>query len=76
MLCYFSDYGQRGDERDRKLKIVLEETIGDRLSSMVYVDILATDPKSQGHGYGGMLLEAINDLVRGIFPFYGAGFDG
>ena len=70
MLCYFSDYGwQRGDERDRKLKIVLEETIGDRLSSMVYVDILATDPKSQGHGYGGMLLEAINDLVRDIFPF-------
>ena len=37
--------------------------IGDRVSSMIYVSLLATDPTSQAHGYGGALLEAVNDLV-------------
>lgn len=31
---------------------------------MLYVALLATDPESQGHGYGGALLETVNDIVR------------
>ncbi|KJA13013.1 hypothetical protein HYPSUDRAFT_50041, partial [Hypholoma sublateritium FD-334 SS-4] len=54
---------KRADEQARKLKVVVEETIGNRLPTMMYVDILATDSHSQGRGYGGVLLEAINDLA-------------
>lgn len=63
ITALMSDCTQRADEQARKLKAVVEKTIGDRLPSMMYVDILATNSNSQGRGYGGMLLEAINDLV-------------
>ncbi|KAF9472951.1 hypothetical protein BDN70DRAFT_997897 [Pholiota conissans] len=54
---------KRLEEAKTKMTVLVEETIGDRLSDMVYIDILATEPASQGRGYGGALVEAINDMA-------------
>ncbi|KJA29873.1 hypothetical protein HYPSUDRAFT_244279 [Hypholoma sublateritium FD-334 SS-4] len=54
---------KRAAELAEKSTVAVRLAIGDRVSSMIYVSLLATDPESQGHGYGGALLEAINDLA-------------
>ena len=36
------------------------------MEDMIYVGLLATEPASQGKGYGGALLEVINDFVSAI----------
>ncbi|KAG6829779.1 hypothetical protein H0H87_010294 [Tephrocybe sp. NHM501043] len=51
-------------ERSVLIKNMLEEAlkrmVGERLHKMWYVDGSFTDPASQGHGWGGALLECCN----------------
>ena len=42
---------------------LISEVLGDRIKDMIFVDLLATQPESQGHGYGGALLDTITRLV-------------
>lgn len=54
---------QRLDESDTKMRSVIDVTIGDRIGNMIVINLLATEPASQGRGYGGSLVEAVNDIV-------------
>jgi len=54
---------QRRAEVSTKVTKVTKEMIGDRAKDMLYVDLLCTSPESQGHGYGGALLDTITRLV-------------
>jgi len=42
---------------------LISEVLGDRIKHMIYVNLLATQPQSQGHGYGGTLLDTVTRLV-------------
>jgi len=42
---------------------LVSEVLGDRIKDMIYVNLLATQPQSQGHGYGGALLDTVTRLV-------------
>ncbi|EJD01505.1 uncharacterized protein FOMMEDRAFT_158657 [Fomitiporia mediterranea MF3/22] len=46
-------------ELQTKMKKLVEEKLGDKTKSMYYVDLLATRPELQGHGYGTALLTAV-----------------
>jgi hypothetical protein len=54
---------QRLEESDTKMRSVIDITIGDRIGNMILINLLATEPASQGRGYGGSLVEAVNDIV-------------
>lgn len=54
---------QRNREVQTKMEKLTFEVIGDRIKDMIYVDLLATQPQSQGHGYGGALLDTVTSLV-------------
>ncbi|KAF9482928.1 hypothetical protein BDN70DRAFT_990714 [Pholiota conissans] len=54
---------KRKNEVEEKSKVVLDATIRDRMEDMIRVGPLATEPESQGKGYGGALLEVINDFA-------------
>ena len=43
---------------------MVEETLGERRSTMYYVAVMMTDPEHQGHGYGSALLRLQTTLVR------------
>ena len=38
-------------------------TLGEDEENMICVDVIATAPEFQGHGYGKALLNAINNIV-------------
>ncbi|KIM46361.1 hypothetical protein M413DRAFT_441453 [Hebeloma cylindrosporum] len=42
---------------------LISEILGDRIKDMIYVNLLATQPQSQGHGYGGALLDIVTRLA-------------
>lgn len=52
------------DEFTRLMKEAVSRTIGDQADKMWYIDSLATDPRSQGQGFGGALLDSIATFVR------------
>ncbi|KAF8165511.1 hypothetical protein B0H34DRAFT_241977 [Crassisporium funariophilum] len=54
---------KRLKEVREKLDKVVAETLGDRKEQMLYIDLVATEPKSQGHGYGGALVDAVTTLA-------------
>lgn len=45
----------------------ISATLGERVDEMYYLDSLATAPEYQGRGYGGVLVDAVNHMVRGGF---------
>ncbi|KAF4619343.1 hypothetical protein D9613_005109 [Agrocybe pediades] len=57
--------GWKGKDREaeEKMNKAAEEVLGDRVKEMVYVGLLATSPKSQGHGYGSALLEEVTRIA-------------
>ncbi|KAF9482923.1 hypothetical protein BDN70DRAFT_874337 [Pholiota conissans] len=57
------EQAKRAQETNEKSKAALDATIRDRLEDMIFLGLLATEPASQGKGYGGALLEAINDYA-------------
>lgn len=61
---------QRTKEATKKIQQVVSETLGNRIDQMFYVNLLATDPLSQGRGYGGALLDAVSGLVRISLPIF------
>ncbi|KAF9568932.1 hypothetical protein CPC08DRAFT_757143 [Agrocybe pediades] len=54
---------KRSREAEEKMNKAAEEVLGDRVKEMVYVGLLATSPKSQGHGYGSALLEEVTRIT-------------
>lgn len=52
------------DEFIRLMNEAVSRTIGDQADKMWYIDSLATDPGSQGQGFGGALLDSIATFVR------------
>ncbi|PPR04065.1 hypothetical protein CVT24_010640 [Panaeolus cyanescens] len=60
---------KRLKEYNTKMKKALEETpeLGENIKDMILVELLATSPESQGHGYGTALLSALTliaDVLR------------
>jgi len=53
---------RRAAEVKAKIQIAVSRSLGDRVKNMLYVDSLATEPASQGWGYGGALLESVGVL--------------
>ncbi|KAF8897730.1 hypothetical protein BD779DRAFT_398403 [Infundibulicybe gibba] len=51
------------DEFDEKRKNLTTKTLGDRVDQMFYVGCLATEPASQGRGYGSALMQAAISLA-------------
>jgi ribosomal protein S18 acetylase RimI-like enzyme len=47
-----------------KLGIAIEKQFGELTHDMMYLDTIATDPDYQRRGWGGKLLESMNDIVR------------
>lgn len=56
-------YLQRTEEAQGKVHEAVSKSLGGRVDQMLYLDTLATEPASQGRGYGGALLDAITTLV-------------
>ncbi|KAJ8502769.1 hypothetical protein ONZ45_g11458 [Pleurotus djamor] len=56
-------YNMRRARVVEKIAKATEQVLGRRVNTMVHVDGLSTDPKIQGHGYGGALLDAISSLT-------------
>jgi hypothetical protein len=54
---------QRAKEVEIKVKNAVSRSLGDRINNMLYIDALATEPASQGWGYGSALLDSIGALV-------------
>ncbi|KAF9461714.1 hypothetical protein BDZ94DRAFT_1263159 [Collybia nuda] len=50
---------RRMEEFNRLMDEAVSRTIGDSVKKMWYIDGLATDPNSQGQGFGGALLDSI-----------------
>jgi GNAT superfamily N-acetyltransferase len=46
-----------------KLEALVKDKIGERAKDMIHVNIVCTDPESQGHGYASALLDTITRLV-------------
>ncbi len=42
----------------------MKDTLGGNLDDMLYVDLLATSPASQGKGYGYALVAAVTSMVN------------
>ncbi|KAG6852604.1 hypothetical protein C0991_010690, partial [Blastosporella zonata] len=60
-----SEAVKRSNEAKERLlsQEALKRMLGDRVDEMWYVDGIFTDPASQGHGYGGALLDAATTMV-------------
>ncbi|KAF8165512.1 hypothetical protein B0H34DRAFT_242067 [Crassisporium funariophilum] len=56
--CY-----KRHQEIEQKTRDAVRRAIGDRVKDMLKIMILATEPASQGHGYGGALLDGVTSLA-------------
>jgi len=54
---------QRSEEYKRRVDAAVQEKLGERVNEMILVQLVFTNPDSQGHGYGGMLLDSITRLV-------------
>ncbi|KAL5487674.1 hypothetical protein ACEPAI_5782 [Sanghuangporus weigelae] len=54
-----SEQTKRAKELDSKSAKVVKDELGDKIQSMFYVDLLATNPEHQGHGYATALLKAV-----------------
>ncbi|KAL5530057.1 hypothetical protein ACEPAF_6314 [Sanghuangporus sanghuang] len=50
---------KRYRELESKKRKIIENNLGDRVKSMVYIDLFATNPESQGQGYGTALLNTV-----------------
>ncbi|KAF9527977.1 hypothetical protein CPB83DRAFT_894698 [Crepidotus variabilis] len=50
---------KRVKEADAKIKLAVQEAIGDSARDMWLVDLVCTNPQSQGSGYGSAMLDAI-----------------
>ncbi|KXN89609.1 2-amino-3-carboxymuconate-6-semialdehyde decarboxylase [Leucoagaricus sp. SymC.cos] len=53
---------KRSAEVEAKIRFAVYRSLGDRVGKMLYIDTLATEPASQGWGYGGALLDSIGAL--------------
>ncbi|XP_006460323.1 hypothetical protein AGABI2DRAFT_220269 [Agaricus bisporus var. bisporus H97] len=53
---------KRAAEFETKMKNAISRSLGDQVKQMLYIDTLATEPASQGWGYGGALLESVGAL--------------
>ena len=58
---------QRSREVKEKHKKAVEEVVGSRKDSMIYLDILMVAKEAQGHGYGSNLVRLVTDMVRTNF---------
>ncbi|KAF5364345.1 hypothetical protein D9756_000401 [Leucocoprinus leucothites] len=56
------DERKRSAEVETKVRLAVARSLGDRVNRMLYIDALATEPKSQGWGYGGALLDSVGAL--------------
>lgn len=56
-------YPQRQKEVNDKIHAAVREAFGERLDTMMYLDAVATEPESQGTGYGTVLMKFLADLV-------------
>jgi len=54
---------KRNKEVEEKSKEVVNRVLGNRTKDMLNVILLATEPASQGYGYGGSLLDAVTSLA-------------
>ncbi|KAH8118698.1 hypothetical protein DFH11DRAFT_1568734 [Phellopilus nigrolimitatus] len=50
---------QRFNEVQSKSQKLREEKLGDSVKSMIYLNLIATAPESQGHGYGTALMDTV-----------------
>ncbi|KAI5120670.1 hypothetical protein M0805_006959 [Coniferiporia weirii] len=50
---------KRFNEAKTKMEKLHNEKLGDSAAEMIYIDLLATKPESQGQGYGSALLQTI-----------------
>ncbi|KAJ3576174.1 hypothetical protein NP233_g594 [Leucocoprinus birnbaumii] len=53
---------KRAAEVENRVGLAVNRSLGDRVNKMLYIDALATEPGSQGWGYGGALLDAVGAL--------------
>ncbi|KAF9453049.1 hypothetical protein P691DRAFT_782419 [Macrolepiota fuliginosa MF-IS2] len=53
----------RAAEVQAKVKTAVSRSLGNRVEKMLYIDTLATEPTSQGWGYGGALLDSVGALA-------------
>jgi len=54
---------KRFKEVTLKLEDVVKNTLGEKVDDMLYVDLLATSPTSQGKGYGSALVAAVTSMA-------------
>ncbi|GJE84058.1 hypothetical protein PsYK624_001330 [Phanerochaete sordida] len=54
---------QRGEELRAKHKAAFKEALGDREEEVIGLQVLATHPEKQGHGYGSALVRTITGIA-------------
>ncbi|KAJ8518205.1 hypothetical protein ONZ45_g4729 [Pleurotus djamor] len=58
-----AEYNIRRTRVLEKLEKTTQQVLGRRVDTMVHVDGLGTDPRIQGRGYGGALLDVVTSLA-------------
>lgn len=58
---------QNNKEWKEKLAAAKKDFMDSRKDEMMYLSEIATKPSYQGHGYGGALLERVNEFVSARF---------
>ncbi|KAF8663375.1 hypothetical protein AX16_000950 [Volvariella volvacea WC 439] len=53
---------KRQREVQDKTDKAVSSSLGDCINTMIYLDVIATDPYSQGRGYGGLLLNSLIEI--------------
>jgi len=61
--CQTPKQRERYEEDKRKSKAVVQNTIGDNVKDMMYVNGICTSPASQGRGYGGAVLDSVTAIA-------------
>ncbi|TFK43701.1 hypothetical protein BDQ12DRAFT_191612 [Crucibulum laeve] len=57
---------KRQKEFQDKVKDAISKHLGDRVNDMLYLEIVATEPASQGRGYGGALVDAVTAVADSL----------
>jgi GNAT superfamily N-acetyltransferase len=63
MTCIERLDPQRGEELRAKHRIAFKEVLGDREEEVIHLQVLATNPEKQGHGYGSALVRTVTGIV-------------
>ncbi|KAI5120671.1 hypothetical protein M0805_006960 [Coniferiporia weirii] len=66
-LTYGRERMKRYKEVHTKADKLRDEKLGDSQKEMIYINILATKPESQGKGYGSALLKTVLSMVQGRY---------